>query len=70
MSVIKDIETLLAGENLPPEFVRRSSHLRQGDRSKVAFRLSGMVARPRDEVICPLMQRRNLIIASTRQAVS
>jgi hypothetical protein len=63
MSATKDVDTLLPSQDLPLEFLRLASNSHPGEEPKVAGMLSGMVAaRQTDEVICPLMLRRNLIV--------
>lgn len=63
MPATKDIDTILSSQDLPMELVRLASSHHQSDEPRVASMLSGMVAaRHQDEVICPLMLRRNLIV--------
>jgi hypothetical protein len=53
---------ILCSQDLPLEF-RRPSSARHGEETKVATRLSGVIAaRQQDEVICPYLLRRNLVI--------
>ena len=62
MASPRDIETVLWSEDLPFE-LRRPSSAHRGEASKVATRLSGVIAgRQQDEVICPYLLRRNLVI--------
>jgi hypothetical protein len=62
MSSTRPVETVLCSQDLPLEFRRRSS-AHEGDERKVASRLSGIVpARQLDEVICPYLLRRNLLV--------
>jgi hypothetical protein len=62
MSSTKLFETVLCSQDLPLEFRHRSS-AHEGEERKVASRLSGVVpARQLDEVICPYLLRRNLLI--------
>jgi hypothetical protein len=63
MTATQDFETILTNRVLPAEFLRVVSSSHQGEQPKVACMVSGMVAaRQQDEVICPLMLRRNLIV--------
>jgi hypothetical protein len=63
MTTTSDIETLISDQDLPVELLRLTSSTHQSDEPYVACMLSGMiVARQQDEVICPLMLRRNLVI--------
>ena len=62
MSSTRPVETVLCSQDLPLEFRHRSS-THEGDERKVASRLSGIVpARQLDEVICPYLLRRNLLV--------
>src|SRR5215211_9490406 len=62
MSSTRPVETVLCSQDLPLEFRHRSS-AHEGDERKVASRVSGIVpARQLDEVICPYLLRRNLLI--------
>jgi hypothetical protein len=63
MTTTKDIETLISDQDLPVELLHLSTSTHQSEEPYVAGMLSGMVvARQHDEVICPLMLRRNLVI--------
>ena len=62
MAATKDVETVLSSLNLPLE-LRHQSSARESEERKVVSRLSGVItARQPDEVICPYMLRRNLVI--------
>jgi len=62
MSSTRPVETVLCRQDLPLEFRHRSS-AHEGDERKVASRLSGIVpARQLDEVICPYLLRRILLV--------
>lgn len=62
MTSTKDVDTVLCSQDLPLEF-RHQSSAHMGDERKVASRLSGVIAgRQPDEVICPYMLRRNLVV--------
>jgi hypothetical protein len=71
MTATQDFETILTSRDLPAEFLRVASSSHQGDEPKVACMLSGMVAtRQQDEVICPLMLRRNLLVPAHQGIVA
>jgi hypothetical protein len=62
MASTRVVETVLCSQDLPLEF-RRPSSAHQGEETKVATRLSGVIAaRQQDGVICPYLLRRNLVI--------
>ena len=62
MASTKDVETVLCSHDLPLEF-RHQSSAHEGEERKIVSRLSGVIAtRQPDEVICPYMLRRNLVI--------
>jgi len=63
MTATQEIDTILSGQDLPMEFLRLPSSSHPGAEPRVASMLSGMIAaRHQDEVICPLMLRRDLLI--------
>jgi len=63
MTAIQDLDTLLSSQDLPMELLRLTSSMHPSEEPRVASMLSGMIAaRQQDEVICPLMLRRNLVI--------
>ncbi|MET0531461.1 MAG: hypothetical protein ABW003_24540 [Microvirga sp.] len=71
MTATNDVDTILSSQDLPVELWRLSSSLHPGDEPKVASMLSGMTAlRHEDEVICPLMLRRNLVIPAWDDVVA
>ena len=71
MTATKEIDTLLASQGLPMELLRLPTSSHQGEEPRVASMLSGMIAaRQPDEVICPLMLRRNLIIPAHQGPVT
>ena len=71
MSAIQDVETIVPMQDLPAELVRPVSSHHEGDEPKVASMLSGMVVtRDADDVICPLMLRRNLLVPAHRGAMA
>ena len=62
MASTRPVETVLCSQDLPLE-LRHASSAREGEARKVASRLSGVVAaRQPDEVICPYLLRRNLVV--------
>lgn len=62
MASTKDVDTLLCSQDLPLEF-RHQSSAHMSEERKVASRLSGVIAaRQPDEVICPYLLRRNLVV--------
>ena len=67
MIAIQDFETILTSRDLPAEFHRVASSSHQGDEPNIACMLSGVAATGLpDEVICPLMLRRNLVVPAYR----
>ena len=71
MTATKDIDTLLSSQDLPMELARAISTNHQSDEPRIATMLSGMfVARQDDEVICPLMLRRNLLVPAHQGAMA
>jgi hypothetical protein len=63
MAAIEDIDIILPSQDPPEELMRLASSLRQGEEAKVASMLSGMIAaRLQDDLICPLMRRRHLVM--------
>ncbi|MBA2390559.1 MAG: hypothetical protein H0V67_09940 [Geodermatophilaceae bacterium] len=70
MTSTKDVDTLLFQHDLPLE-LRRPSGVNEYDETKVATRLSGMITGGQhDEVICPDLLRRNLVIPSNLHPVT
>jgi hypothetical protein len=62
MASTKVVDTVLSSQALPLEF-RHQSSARQGEEARIATRLSGVIpARHQDEVICPYLLRRNLLV--------
>ena len=62
MASTKVVEMVLCGQRLPQE-LRHQSSGRQGEENKIAARLSGVVlTRMQDEVICPSLVLRNLVV--------
>ncbi|HEX2136328.1 MAG TPA: hypothetical protein VHG30_10550 [Microvirga sp.] len=63
MTATKDLDTLLSSLDLPIELARLASSSQPRDEPRVASMLSGVfAARPQDDVICPMMLRRNLLV--------
>jgi len=63
MTATTDVETIVPTRDLPAELVRLVSSHHESDEPKVASMVSGMVvAGIADDVICPLMLRRNLVV--------
>jgi len=71
MTATKDIETLCASQDLPMELARLISSTHERDEPQVASMVSGVVAaRQQDDVICPLMLRRNLLVPAHHGSVT
>jgi hypothetical protein len=71
MTTTSDFETDPIERDLPFELLRLSSSTHPREEPYVACMLSGMVAaRQRDEVICPLMLRRNLVIPAHQGSIA
>ena len=69
MTATNELDAVLCQEELPDEFSRMASSSPQRDKPSVAFMLSGIVqAGQQDEVTCPLMLRRHLIVPAWRTA--
>jgi hypothetical protein len=70
MPATKEIDTILASQGLPMELLRLASSHHAGDEPRVASMVSGiMAARHQDEVICPLMLQRNLVVPAHEGAM-
>jgi hypothetical protein len=66
----KNIDTTLASQNLPLELLRLLNSHRLEEPAAVSM-LSGMVAaRQPDDVICPLLIRRNLVVPAHHGSVA
>ena len=64
MASTRDFEGVFCGQDLPLELIHQSS-AHHGEETRVASRVSGLVAaRHQDDVICPYLVRRNLLIPS------
>lgn len=71
MTATKEFDTLLASQGLPMELLRLPTSSHRGEEPRVASLLSGMIAaRQPDEVICPLMLQRNLVIPAHQGAIT
>ena len=63
MRATKEFDTILSSQDLPLEFLRVASSHHPGEEVRVACMVSGvMAARNEDEVICPLMVQRDLVV--------
>ena len=63
MTAANELEAVLCQEELPDEFSRLASSSPYRDKPSVASMLSGMISIcHQDEVTCPLMLRRHLIV--------
>jgi hypothetical protein len=70
MTATKDIDVVVSTQALPSEFQRRSS-ARRSEEPKIAAMLSGIINHLRsDEVICPTLLRRNLIVPASGAAAA
>jgi hypothetical protein len=70
MTTTKDVDTVLVSQDLPLEFCRLSG-THQGQEGRMAPVLSGVIAaRQQDEVICPYMLRRNLLVPAHQGSVA
>lgn len=63
MTATNELDAALCQEELPDEFSRLASSSSPRERSNVAAMLSGIVpVSQQDEVTCPLMLRRHLVV--------
>jgi len=63
MTATNELDAALCQEELPDEFSRLASNSSPHERPNVAWMLSGIVSTcPQDEVTCPLMLRRHLVV--------
>lgn len=71
MPATNQLDACLCQEELPDEFARLASNSSPKDKPSVAFMISGIVpADHQDEVTCPLMLRRHLIVPAWRHSFS
>lgn len=72
MTAARSIDTLLPSQDLPVELLRLTSSVHPSEEPRVASMLSGLVAARQqdDEVICPLMLRRNLVIPAHQGSIT
>jgi hypothetical protein len=71
MTATQGIDTILSTQDLPLELLRLTSSMHASGEPLVASMLSGLVAaRQQDEVICPLMLRRNLLVPAHHGSVT
>ena len=63
MTATNELDAVLCQEELPDEFSRLTSSSSARDKSSVASMLSGIIlVCHQDEVTCPLMLRRHLVV--------
>lgn len=63
MTATNELDAALCQEDLPDEFSRLTSSSSPHERPSVAWMLSGIVSACQpDEVTCPLMLRRHLVV--------
>ncbi len=71
MAATNELDAILSQEELPDEFSRLASSSPERDRPSVASMLSGIVpAAQQDEVTCPLMLKRHLLVPAWRNAAA
>lgn len=72
MTAARSIDTLLPSQDLPVELLRLTSSVHPSEEPRVASMLSGLVAARQqdDEVICPLMLQRNLVIPAHQGSIT
>jgi hypothetical protein len=69
MTATNELDAVFSQEELPDEFSRLASSSPERDRPSVASMLSGIVpASQQDEVTCPLMLKRHLVVPAWRTA--
>ncbi|MBF9231963.1 hypothetical protein [Microvirga alba] len=69
MTATNELDAILSQEELPDEFCRLASSAASRDKPSVASMLSGIVpTSEQDEVMCPLLLRRHLIIPAWRHS--
>ena len=65
MTATRDIDVTVSSHSTPLEFRRPCGRERSGE-ARIAAVLSGLITvRPVDEVICPSLLRRNLVVPSS-----
>jgi hypothetical protein len=70
MTATNELDAVLCQEELPDEFSRLTSSSPPGDRPSVASMLSGIIPMcSQDEVTCPLLLRRHLIVPALPHVV-
>ncbi len=63
MTAANELDAILCQEELPDEFSRLTSSSSSRDKPSVASMLSGMISIcHQDDVTCPLMLRRHLVV--------
>lgn len=69
MTATNELDAILSKEDLPDEFCRLASSSPPSDKPSVASMLSGIVpSGEQDEVMCPLLLRRHLIVPAWRHS--
>ncbi|WP_230534038.1 hypothetical protein [Microvirga roseola] len=69
MTATNELDAILCQEEMPDEFCRLASSSPPRDRPSLASMLSGVVsACQQDEVTCPLLLRRRLLVPAWRSA--
>jgi hypothetical protein len=70
MTATNELDAALCQEELPDEFCRLASSSSPRERPNVAWMLSGIVpVCEQDEVTCPLMLRRHLVVPAWPRGV-
>lgn len=72
MTATNELDAALCQEELPDEFSRLGSSSSPRERPNVAWMVSGIVpaACQQDEVTCPLMLRRHLVVQAWSRGLS
>lgn len=71
MTATNELDAALCQEELPDEFCRLASSSSPRERPNVAWMLSGIVQDcQQDEVTCPLMLRRHLVVPAWSRRVT
>ncbi len=71
MTATLETDSILPSQDRPMELLRLTSSIHPSEELRVASMLSGLVAaRQQDEVICPLMLRRNLVIPAHQGSIT
>ncbi|WP_243375280.1 hypothetical protein [Microvirga solisilvae] len=71
MTATNELDAALCQEELPDEFSRLASSSSPHEKQNMAWMLSGIVSTcQQDEVTCPLMLRRHLVVQAWSRGVS